>query len=136
MVFNVGSDALPVVQTPSDVWTTGSPVVKEMRFPLGINNSRDTNNTAEAQSMHNLISQLFARGYLAPTNHTTIHSDSKLVINQLLGFWKVNNNVLMSIYRQTHQVFNRYTTRYDQKVGAVLDIQHIPGTLMKEILGH
>jgi len=136
LVYKVEDDAPDVTRTPVAAWALARPVISDPKFKLGMNNNRNTNNSAEAQSMHHLMTRLFSMGILCPDNQVLIHSDSQLVINQVLGNWTVNNKVLLDIYRQIYTIFDRYESRYGTKVGQCMDIVHIPGTLMKQIIGH
>lgn len=136
LAFQVDDDLAPAAKVDPKFWQTKTPVISDLRFDLGTNGHRSTNNTAEAQALHHLIIRLFSTSLLHPENRVIVHSDSQLVVKQVQGYWRVNSNALMDIYRQIHGIFDRFEKRYGCKVGTVLSLENIPGDLMKLIIGH
>lgn len=134
--YIVGDDMPHPNRVDPQYWINEAPDFADSRFDLNISAKRATNNMAEALSLHHLVVRLFSDNILCPDNEVFIYGDSQLIVNQVQGIWRVNNATLRKIYSDIHTVFSRYQKRYDQIVGRCLSLGLIPGTLMKQILGH
>jgi len=116
------------------------PLMENLRFDVSMRVPSDmftgrkvTNNAAEALSIACLLIELREAKMLTPNNMVTVYSDSKLVINQLLGMYKVNHQHLRQIYKYIHTIMR--PKKYNP--WKALCIEWIPGETMKESrLGH
>jgi len=107
------------------------------RFPIGLgNNKKATNNFAEASSMHMVLLAGINQSLINPKNHMFIFSDSELIINHLKGIYSVKNAQLAEVYKNVHKFLNTYQQKFNNTAWNDFNIEKIPGTLMKKILGH
>ena len=121
----------------TNISTELSSCLEQIRFPIHHKSGRVTNNIAEAMSMFMLISSLYHLGYFK-RGIITICSDSLLIINQLQGLYATKDSNLLTIHRQTYQIFRLITEnlRTGQSLSDVLTLSKISGDDMKLVLGH
>ncbi|MFP4019850.1 MAG: reverse transcriptase-like protein, partial [Bacteroidales bacterium] len=82
---------------------------------------RITNNVAEWKSLLQLLMVIKRHNY----KPCTIYMDSKLVVNQYKGIYRIKNNYLKSVANQAKNF-----------VSPEISIHWISGKEMKEVLGH
>ena len=121
---NPGPAAAGIVILNTD---TNQPVLEAGYF-LG----RATNNFAEYQGLIRSLRAALDRG----ATHATIHSDSELMVRQVLGQYKVKSPDLQPLHREATallrqlqqfkigHVYRESNQRADQLVNAALDAQH------------
>lgn len=90
-----------------------------------------TNNVAEATAMLNLVNYLLKHNILTKENKVVIHSDSEIIIRQVLGIYKVKDRKLLPII----QTISRKLQSIPD-INNILKIEHVSGKDMKIILGH
>lgn len=113
------------------------PCYENARFPIALGNTKKaTNNYAEACSMQMVLLEGINQGFISPNNHMFIFSDSELIINHLKGVYSVKNAHLASVYKDIHKMLQGYQNRHKTTPWYDFNIEKIPGTLMKKILGH
>lgn len=113
------------------------PVEENLRFDLAVDpKKKATNNYAEVLSMQMVLMTLNSLDYVHPDNYVFVFSDSQLVVNQLLGTFAVRNKQLSDVYTQIKQNLSKYHKRHKESVWKSLEVDQIPGTLMKKLLGH
>jgi ribonuclease HI len=69
-----------------------------------------TNNMAEYMAVHDALQYCYLNVILEPS--ITIVSDSTLVINQLKGIWRINNNNLKEINRNIRFYINNMNASF------------------------
>ncbi len=100
---------------------TGDIKVKKSRFPIYNQGSNSTNNLAEWRALLALVTELKALNII---DNTKIFMDSQLVINQYKGIYRINKPHLKQVAQNVKALCQS------------LDLNWIPGTEMKLILGH
>jgi len=71
-----------------------------------------TNNMAEYMAVHDAIEYCYLNIIFNPTECCKVISDSALVINQLSGKWKINNQNLKEINRNIKFYLDNMGTRF------------------------
>lgn len=106
IVFDGGSLGNPGKGYGSYEVTSGNAVVHHERHDYGDN---VTNNQAEYQTLIEALKWLSARlGPEASAASVTVNGDSQLVLNQLLGKWKVKNEGLRPLHREAGDLIGRF----------------------------
>lgn len=85
--------------------------IHDNHIELSKNVATATNNYAEYEGL--ILGLNYVIHYLIPqfgSFHLEINGDSKLVIHQILGKWKVKSSNLLALYNQTHGLLNQLNT--------------------------
>ena len=102
--------------------------------------AKHTNNTAEALSLYLLILELKELNLIKPGIDILILLDSELILNQVLGLYRTNQQPLKVIYKQLFQLLDKVAQTYRigrREIFQILSFLHIPGTEMKKtIINH
>ena len=128
LIFDGGSRGNPGESFGSfRIHVDGVPAGPPCRLRFG----RGTNNQAEYLSLiaglRTLLEQLSQKGESPGSVHLEIRGDSKLVLSQLQGAWKVKNAVLKELHREANALLADF--------GAVT-FRHQPRSMTVRALGH
>lgn len=108
IVFDGGSLGNPGKGYGSFEVTSGGDVLRHVRHEYGNN---VTNNQAEYQTLVEALTWLATGlGANASGANVVVNGDSLLVINQLLGKWKVKNEGLRPLHAAARQQLNKFGT--------------------------
>jgi ribonuclease HI len=106
IVFDGGSLGNPGKGYGSYEITAGGEVVNRARHDYGDN---VTNNQAEYRTLIEALSWLANRlGPAARSSSVLVNGDSQLVLNQLLGRWKVKNEGLRPFHQQASSLIGKF----------------------------
>ena len=135
-IFKLGEgvDRLPLIKDLVDQ----TPLIEDLRCNIQYTGGGGhiTNNCAEILSLHNLLNRLIADNLVSPGNGVVVFMDSQLVVNQMIGAYKVKQDHLRQLYKKIQMIFKKYETRYGCNLWEELSLQWISGEDMKKILGH
>ncbi len=128
LVFDGGSKGNPGDSFGSfRLQIDGVPVGPPQRIRFG----RGTNNQAEYLSLlaglRSLLEYLERSGASPSSVHLEIRGDSKLVLSQLQGSWKVKNSVLKELHREAHALLSDF---------GEVRLVHQPRFMTVRALGH
>lgn len=125
IVFDGGSLGNPGKGYGSYQVTLGDVVVRHQREDYG---NRVTNNQAEYLTLIRALQWLVeTTGKDAESTRVLVNGDSQLVLNQLLGRWKVKNAGLRTLYEQAARLIQAF---------AHVDLVWHPRARSVERLGH
>ena len=106
IVFDGGALGNPGKGYGSYEITSDGDVTRRQRHDYGDN---VTNNQAEYQTLIEALRWLTtALGDAAVATSVTVNGDSQLVLNQLLGKWKVKNEGLRPLHREASDLIRRF----------------------------
>ncbi|HEV2066538.1 MAG TPA: ribonuclease HI family protein [Thermomicrobiales bacterium] len=106
IVFDGGSLGNPGKGYGSYEITLGDAVVRHHREDYG---DRVTNNQAEYLTLIRALQWLLeSTGDAAGATRILVNGDSQLVLNQLMGRWKVKNEGLRVLYEQASRLITRF----------------------------
>lgn len=106
IVFDGGSLGNPGKGYGSFELTSGGSILRHVRHDYGNN---VTNNQAEYQTLIEALTWLAnSLGGDAATATVKVNGDSLLVINQLLGKWKVKNEGLRPLHAAAREQLNKF----------------------------
>jgi len=106
IVFDGGALGNPGKGYGSYEITSGGEVVRHRREDYGDN---VTNNQAEYQTLIEALKWLsHDLGDSAGSTSVVVNGDSQLVLNQLLGRWKVKNEGLRPLHREASQLIGQF----------------------------
>lgn len=125
IVFDGGSLGNPGKGYGSYEITADGKVLHRERKEYGDN---ITNNQAEYQTLIEALSWLAARlGPAAAHSRVTVLGDSQLVLNQILGRWKVKNDGLRPLHRQASDLvagFGEVDLTWHARSNSVMRLGH------------
>ena len=102
--------------------------------------TKHTNNTAEALSLYLLIIELNELNLIRPGVDILLLLDSELILNQVQGLYKTNQQPLKIIYQYLFQLLDRVARTHRiarRDIFQIISFLHIPGTEMKKtIINH
>lgn len=126
VTFDGGSLGNPGKGYGSYVVDSGGEKGKPVRLDFSPNGEVVTNNQAEYRSLIAALEAILAAtGGGSPS--VVIHGDSKLVLEQLAGRWKVKNAGLMPLYQQARSLlgeFARVTFEWHGRANSVKRLGH------------
>jgi ribonuclease HI len=106
IVFDGGALGNPGKGYGSYEITSGGAVIRHQREDYGDN---VTNNQAEYQTLIEALRWLAQDlGSATSATSVTVNGDSQLVLNQLLGKWKVKNEGLRPLHREASALIARF----------------------------
>lgn len=106
IVFDGGALGNPGKGYGSYEITSNGGVIRHQREDYGDN---VTNNQAEYQTLIEALAWLASDlGEASATTDVVVNGDSQLVLNQLLGKWKVKNEGLRPLHHQASQLIRRF----------------------------
>ncbi len=106
IVFDGGALGNPGKGYGSYIVSHGGADIQHMRHEYGDN---VTNNQAEYQTLIEALKWLATDlGASAVTTRVVVNGDSLLVLNQLLGQWKVKNEGLRPLHREAAQLIGKF----------------------------
>jgi len=106
IVFDGGALGNPGEGYGSYVVSLGGADIQHVRHDFGDN---VTNNQAEYQTLIEALSWLASKlGSAAGETSVKVNGDSQLVLNQLLGKWKVKNEGLRPLHREASELIRRF----------------------------
>ncbi len=106
IVFDGGALGNPGKGYGSYEITSQRAIVRHQREDYGDN---VTNNQAEYQTLIEALKWLATeRGESAKATRVVVNGDSLLVLNQLLGKWKVKNEGLRPLHREAAQLIGKF----------------------------
>lgn len=112
------------------------PIFHASRFTV-VSKGRNTNNIAEAQSLHTALVWAFTNGLFKEGNEVHLCMDSKLVLNQFIGLYRTKNKFLQAIYQQIYELFKENSKKFGINTEQMLKIHWISGDIMKaSVIGH
>lgn len=113
------------------------PIVFNSRFPIVLSGFRPTNNMAEAATLLSALTWLCTNRTFSKKDSFLLCLDSELVINQMLGVYRVSNTTLKRLYTSIHTLLGRSEQKTGFSIEKLISFKHIPGVLMKQlIIGH
>jgi len=106
IVFDGGALGNPGKGYGSYIVSQGGADIQHVRHEYGDN---VTNNQAEYQTLIKALSWLVSTlGPAAGEASVNVNGDSQLVLNQLLGTWKVKNEGLRPLHRDASELMRRF----------------------------
>lgn len=84
---------------------------------------QNSNNVAEYMALEKIL--IFIRDTTILENKIFIYGDSKLVINQMKGWWRIKNGLYVSSARRCKELKNEI----ENDIGKILDFNWIPREL-------
>lgn len=121
-----------------DLWEQ-EPFVENLRFTIAKmpDIPKVTNNVAEILSLYLLLTELLKRNIASPDDQIIIYCDSELVVNQMIGAYKVKHQHLRKAYKLITRLFDQYSEKHGASMWDVVTLQWISGQTMKETrIGH
>jgi ribonuclease HI len=124
-------------------YDNSGPILKEEKeFPIVVVATtgcprRPTNNMAEGISINRALTCIIHMGILnAEGSQARIFTDSEILLNQILGVYRINNPQLKLIARERNSLVTRYNKESGRDFKKVFTFLKAPREMIVEILGH